>query len=714
MIKGTAQTSTRFGKSWNRIGLAFAAFAICFVMIHFVACHDNALDSSDQPLIQYTVFVTDSVTGLPIDSAAIELITISLDTIKSYSNSQGRIDLPSVESGQNLILLTRYGYQPLDIYDSVQTARDTVFFRAKPIVLHLQLVPISGVLDSSRWIQARIGLRTESFQALRGGIATFTDSLGQLRQIGDIHGDGEIRLQGLAAGKNTVRIEQAGYLGRWISIQASAHPSDSTVNTNYISLQPLSQVIRGQIFSKVPGKGVLPLGSARVLFTLSDSSFYPRSFETLTYDSGDSLGYYVLDSIPEMGGKISIYLNSVSREPSAVLEISKSEVTLAKSQAAIVLDPSEGLTDKPLLVKAPADTIEAGDTLVFQFNQAVDTIVTLSIRQVNSALPLLTPFTQSADKKFLRVTLKDSPWTKGYLFTYTLALKNSVGDAFLSPGLTRPGVQGFFYVRNPQLIDTTRVFPSNFRITAFNSATDIRFDSTQDNSSALPDSTTNFAKLQWSWPTGTSISKQVDSVLIYIRDTRTYSQWSLFRMYPAALDSLVLLFSDIYSTASFPSTVKAQFPLSLSRKDSLWIEILPKHGNQVYFTRDTVLNPLTWAMGQSVYARFSSLDSLKVSGNASDSIHVTFHASPMDSTHAIELDTATVHPKLFSSFSGFTEWKNLFWVWDSSKTKGYIIYSLSAGQNLQNEWIRLDVQGQNHLSRPLFHRNRNQKVFIRP
>jgi hypothetical protein len=103
-------------------------------------CDLDATSSSDQPLVDYVVAVTDSLTQGPLDSVHIHVKTIAGDTFDYYTDAQeGRATLATLASSRTTFHLSRPGYSSLDFLDTVNAQPDTVFHRALDRILHLKM-----------------------------------------------------------------------------------------------------------------------------------------------------------------------------------------------------------------------------------------------------------------------------------------------------------------------------------------------------------------------------------------------------------------------------------------------------------------------------------------------------------------------------------------------------------------------------------------------
>ncbi len=691
--------------------IAFLSCWLCFVFVH---CDQDITSGSDQPAVQYTVIITDSLSGAIVGSAKIRITQINGDTSTYYTSPlDGQAVLPNINSSRTLFVISAIGYTTKNFIDTVTgTANDTTFHLPIPKILLVKLVNHNTVIaDTNQKVQYRIALTGESLQALKSGSISYVDSLHIPHRAIDENHDGVIVLTDLGFGKFNVLVEHAGYLGQKLDIAIEKRLGDSSgskyVSSFPIRLRPLSNQVSGQVFRKVQGQGNLRLGGARIVFVLkNDSLSYPQTFETRTYIQGDSLGKFLLDSVPEMAGTLKYYLDAAAKEPSLIQELTQVDIALATPLKPVVLEAG-AISDAPILVQGPPDTVSSKDTLVFIFNQAVDTLKLYDVQLVNGDLPTLILPNQSVDKKTLRLVQKNAGWNEGKLYRYVLALKTATGADFTVPGSGGNTVTGTFFVRSSTSQDSAFSFLKKIHLAYFNSGIDARFDSLNIKSSLLADSSTNMAMLKWKKQDSTKTS--IDSLVIYVKDNQTRTTWQRWSTHAVRGDSLTLAFSEIYSTAAFSGSTNPTFPPKISDHDTLWMQIIPKQKDRVYFDSAFTLPPIVRGMGPSLYVKYSQTDSLWAGpGLRSDTVVATFLVNPNDTNSTtFTIDTATVKPQILSNSTDLT----FKWEWTTAHS-GRMIYTLKQAVFLTDKWFSVDITNQLSQGKPLWLRNRDTSVYF--
>ncbi len=687
---------------------------IMVLTLLFSACDKELTSPETQPLVKYIIIVTDSTSGEPLDSVEISITTVFKETNKFRSESKdGRIELDEVESFWNKFSVSRPGFGTRDFIDTVREQRDSLFDLPILRVLEVKLVKNLGA-DSTR-IQIRIIIRDIQHGALTRGRVHFRDRF-SIEKIGeDFDEDGIIGLGGMAKDRQRIRIEHPGFLGRQIDVTPTETSSnlDSVPNVT-VNLQALSSSVSGRVFKRVPGQGNLPLGGARLVFELSgDSLVFPRQFEGFSHSGGDSIGYYRLDSLPEMAGVMKFFLDGDASEPSEIKDISLRQVQLARLLDNVVLD-AVGQSGAPIATLVPPDTVSPSDSLLFRFNLPVDTVKSVVLREINSTRGLLAQHVLDSDHKIMRVFLKGETFKPGIKYEYVLDLRTGTGETFVLPGSDKEIIQGQVQIRVVEEPPAQVLFPQDFRFTYFSSGKLQNFHPQQDETSPLADSTSNMARLQWAWPAqGAVRADSLDSLMVAFKDTHNNTQWKIWRTFPARGDSLPLFFSEIYSTAGFPDAGKSLLPPLKSGGDTLRLQVIPKHKDHIHFDREILLPPVTRAMGPSLWARYTYEDTLFIGPQAGkDTIRVTFLSLPGDTNSVFTLDTAALGNDAMGERIAFRKPAGVNvsvatdWEWINAHS-GRLIYNKStASETLHGARFSVDVTGTLSQGKPLWQRNR--------
>ncbi len=684
----------------------------------FVSGCDQELTSAEtQPRVKYIVIVTDSSTGLPLDSVEISITTVFKETRKYHSSApDGRFELDEVESFWNRFSISRVGFTTHDFIDTLSERRDSLFELPILRLVEVKLVRRPG-LEPAR-IQVRILVRDLWHKVLTRATVQYRDSL-SIERIGlDEQETGVVGLSGMASGKQLVLVQHPGNLGRFIEVSppvmASSTPAPASLPAITVNLMPLGTALSGQVFRRVPGQGILPLGGARIVYEIGgDSLVYPRQFETVSNSDVDSLGYFRIDSLPELAGNVRYYWDDKATQPSEVLEVSLRDIQLARALKNIVLEAA-GETGAPVLMSGPPDTVSSGDSLVFRFNLPVDTVKNITLREINASRGLLAQFILDSDRKGMRVFLKGEKFNPGRRYEYALDLRTATGERFFVPGSGKELLEGQVQIREAVLPQTQVIFPHNFRLAYFSSSKLQSFHPEQDDTSPLADSTSNMARLAWDWPASeTARADSLDSLVVAFKDTRDHSQWTVWRTFAARGDSLSLFFSEIYSTLGFPDAGKSQFPPLRSGGDTLWLQVLPKHKDQIFFDKESILPPVFRAMGPSLWAHYSFEDTLFIGPQAGkDTLLVTFLARPGEIHSVFSLDTAYLDKVkmgeriTYRKPSGINASVSTEWEWINTHS-GRIIYTKStASETLHGARFSVDLTGALSLGKPLWQRNR--------
>jgi hypothetical protein len=123
--------------------ITFLRLALTLSPLLLWHCDLDPVSSADQPLVEYTLLVADSASGLPLDSVRIETTTVLGDTASFYTDSlSGRSRLPALASSRTLFLLSRHDYKTMDWLDTVASPPDTVYHRPLQRVLRLKMAPV--------------------------------------------------------------------------------------------------------------------------------------------------------------------------------------------------------------------------------------------------------------------------------------------------------------------------------------------------------------------------------------------------------------------------------------------------------------------------------------------------------------------------------------------------------------------------------------------
>lgn len=677
--------------------MPFPPLVLLFLLFFAVSCDQDINSAKDQPLVNYVLVVSDSTTLAPLDSVRIKVTTITGDTSTYYTDGiEGRIELPTLASSRTLFSLAKRGYRTTEVIDTVNSVRDTVFNR--PVLKLLRLKIANLLLDSAGQAQLLLFLRNDNLEKLPKGKVTFTDSLGVEKTIVDGDSNGILELSGLKLGQNQVRVENAGYLGRIVSVNVERTVDTSRIRPNTtVTLLPLNSSISGQIFFKT-ATGSKPLLNAKVEFHLKDSLAYPKFFRTFTATDAGKGGQFLLAGLPALEGDLWFYKDRVASEPTKTMSLSAEEVMRDGPLSPIVLTINQDSVLLPVATSLP-DTLLPKDTLIFHFSRPVERMVEPVVSLINISQRLFTHAVLDSDKTTLRIVQANDDWIAGKDYAYSLSLFDSQGDPFTRQGDTLPGVSGTFHVRENKEVDTALAFPSNIHVTYFNSGLDRRFDSLNLETSRLGDSTTRFARLKWAWP---SKGNRVDSLLVFIRDGGpARASWSQIAAVPSLADSATVDFADIYSTASKPSQ-EPIFPLLASANAQIEMKVIFLEGGR-FLDSEAVLAPLNQGMGPRLYAHYDTLNGLSSVVGAKDSIRVTFLTNPSDTGSIFDFGAARPKPRVYSKGN---DTAHVTWRWVDGKS-GWLKYSYGNSESPEAfSLFRVDLGHETFDSKPIWHRNR--------
>lgn len=667
-----------------------------------ISCDQDLTSSADQPLVDYVLILTDSVTAAPLEDVKIRVRTINGDTSSYYSDrEEGRAELATVASSRTLFVFSKPGYRTLDLLDTVSGVRDTVFNRP---VQRLLRVKMASLDPGQGRIQAQLQLRDEELQRLRRGRATFTDSLGAERVVSDHDSDGTLDLAGLETGSTLIKVEHPSRLGRWVEVKVAAGDTARNAMATTVVLLGLENSITGQVYAKT-ASGSQALLDAKVEFHLKDSLAEPDEFRTYTLADAGQEGRFLLDNVPALDGELRFFKDRSSKEPVKVMALTKEEVMLQGSLPRVTLTIiSDSLL--PALISGPGktlpgnDSVNAKDTLQFKFNQAVEEVKSLKVRLINES-ELLIDSSWNADMTLLKVWQKEADWLEGKKYEYDMVLVNAQGEVFAAPGGSAAGITGTFMVRVPTGGgDSTLLFPRDISFAYFNSGGFYQFGPADSNTSPKADSTSQFARLKWKWDAGNG--RHVDSLMVYYKDGKSTVNWTLWGSLPGFLDSANLNFSDKYSTVRAPRQAP-RFPLRDSAGQVFFL-IRPKHAGKEVEAEDTTLDAVTQGMGPSVYAYYAK-DSLKFDENERDSVAITFLPMVGDPSVAMDwgAEPSRPSPKLYMNDKLVQDTAVLKWRWADGK-KGFLIYQLPSVIGAATR-LRVDLNGEPYRGKPIWMRN---------
>jgi hypothetical protein len=109
----------------------------------WIACDQDINTVKDQPLVDYTVLVTDGASSVSLDSVKVRVFTATGDTSTFFTDAaEGLVKLPTVASSRTLFVLSRKEYRTTNFIDTVPSAPDTVFHRPIMKLLMLKMMPL--------------------------------------------------------------------------------------------------------------------------------------------------------------------------------------------------------------------------------------------------------------------------------------------------------------------------------------------------------------------------------------------------------------------------------------------------------------------------------------------------------------------------------------------------------------------------------------------
>lgn len=670
----------------------------------WLSCDQDINSAKDQPSVDYVLVVTDSSSALPLDSVRIRVTTITGDTSTSFTSSpEGRAQLPTVASSRTLFELTRRGYNTRDSIDTVNTPVDTVFNRPVARLLRIKMTK----LGSAGLGRAQINLlpRDLGLAKLKRGTVTFEDSIGDQRIFADTGETGMIGLSGLKVGKTMVLVKHPGYLGHWVEVIVDRPSDTARIQSQIVSLLALgNNQITGQV-SYQTASSPKPLLGAKVQFLLKDSLAVPDTFTTFTSSNPAEYGRFVLDSVPALDGQILYFKDRSSKEAIKSLPILKEEVLRDGPLPSQTLTINSDST-LPILEGSPKDTVNPKDSLLFRFSQKVESLDGYSISLINQS-ELLVDTVWNKEKTQLKIWQKGGNWVRGKKYEYRLTARNAAGQYFTTHGDSVKVLKGIFSIPDSSTAgtDSTVLLPKNITFAYYNSGAYYLFSEADSNSSPKPDSTSEFARLRWSWGTGSG--HKVDSLLLYYKDGGiSADNWTLWGAIPGFLDSANLVFSDHYAT-SRAANGKSMLPFR-TPGGKIFFRIVPKQGGKIL--PDTSLDAIEQGMGPTVYSFIAGFnDPLKNLKDEIDTLKVQFLKDGKDKSSAF--DWVNPQPEPFIYFNGVKADTALVkWKWVDSKV-GHIVYKLPPLISTASRF-RVDLNGQLYQGKPIWHRNLKNEFVV--
>lgn len=682
-----------------------ALLPILLAAISLLSCDKDLTSSEDQPLVEYAVLVVDSATGRPVEDARIRVTTIVGDTASYFTDAlEGRAEIEIVASSQTRFEFSKPGYRTLDTLDTVNAKPDSIFHRPVQRLLQARLVN----LDPNKGrVQVNILLRDEQLRRIRGGVVTLTDSLGGERTFSDHDTDGTIAVSGLKAGKNVLLVEKGGYLGHRTEVtwQKAADPLAGPEAITF-RLRRLDNRISGQVYRKT-ATGSEALRDAKVEFHLKDSTAVPNVFRAFTAADAGGDGRFEIPNVPALEGDLWFFKNRTSTERSKMVPITTEEVLLDGPMPLVILTIAADSL-RPLLVSGPdttlpgRDSLDATDSLVFTFNQAVEEVKGLAVRLVNGS-ELLIGSEWNEEKTRLKVWHKDEPWTVGKAYEYRFDLRNAQGEVFTVPGNGSRVIAGAFAVRvKTDGKDTSVAYPRDIRLAYFNSGSHHQYGPQDTLTSPEADSTSEFARLKWTWE---AKGRRPDSLVVFFRDNRANTSWARWAALPGFLDSANLAFSDKYATARAGSQ-KARFPLRDSG-GSVTFRVIPKDGGNLVDARDTTLEAMVQGMGPTVYVFFNKAGASD-SANRTDTVRVTFRRKLDNSSTEVVWGAGAPIPEIFDDGKVVN---TLTWAWADDGKTGYLIYTLPNVVGKAPRF-RVNMNGKPYQGKPAWQRNVNDVLVL--
>jgi hypothetical protein len=662
----------------------------------FLGSCDQELNSSgDQPLVDYVIFVTDSTNNAPLDSVRIRVTPITGDTSSYFTDlADGRLELPTLSSSQTRFKLSRQNFRSLDFVDTVSGQVDTVFRRPIARILKVKMLRLGA--DSARRTQYTLAFRDAGLERLRKGRVAYTDSLGSDRVVVDGDSDGVVELSGLRPGDNqSVRAEHAGYLGQVVRVNIGALSDSSRFAPGTtLTLLPLSNSISGQVNS-MTASGPKGLANAKVVFVPKDSLAIPREFAALTSSQAGSEGWFEIRNVPAVEGEIFYRKNAVTGEFLKKTPLTAEDVLRDGPLATVVLTiPLDSLA--PMVDTLPKDTLNPKDTLVFHFNQPVERFTSPVVRLINAPQRIITMDLLEGSKKSLKVAQNEEEWVAGKTYSYEFNAVNAQGQGFTRAGDSSTLIRGTFTVREKIAADTGFIYPSDIRISGFNSGTSPRFDTSSAESSPKGDSTSRFARIAWKW---TGSGKHVDSLLVCIKDAQSNTSWTQVQSIPGFEDSTTVDLAVLYSTVSKPNG-NPLFPLLLSAGQEIQVKVMYIQDGRL-LAKETPLPSIKQEMGRSVYTRFDTSGSVRREPHDEDTLEVSFPTALVKKETAVDFGSSPLKPGLFV---GDNKDVNLDWEWIDGKT-GRLIYKVSETMGVR-PLFRVDVNGMLINGKPVWQRDR--------
>jgi hypothetical protein len=358
------------------------------------------------------------------------------------------------------------------------------------------------------------------------------------------------------------------------------------------------------------------------------------------------------------------------------------------------------------LVQGPKDTVAPRDSLTFRFNQGVDVLDGYTVRLINQG-PLLLDTVWNKEKTLLKIRQRGANWVRGKKYEYEVKARNGSGQYFTAQGDSQKVMKGIFSVLDSATVgDSTLLLPKNISFSCFNSGGYYLFAESDTNSSPRPDSSSQYARLKWSWSKATG--RKADSLLLYYKDDGLSAEnWELWGAVPGSQDSATLVLSDHYTT-SLEVSERAPVPFK-TPGGKLHFKVIPKHAGISY--PETTLVALEQGMGPTVYSQIAKKnDSLKTGPGAVDTLNVEFLKTEKVSGSIFNWGGVPPTPALYFNGARDSLKVNLDWKW-ADGARGWIIYKLPTVVN-GNIRIRVDLNGISYQGKPVWHRNRKNEFLL--
>lgn len=648
--------------------------------------------------MDYVLLATDSASGKPLDSVRVRVTTITGDTSTYTTNSaEGRTQLATLASSRTLFVLSRNGYFTRDTIDTVAAKPDSVFHRPIARLLRIRMTKL-GASPVDR-AQLLVLARDPDLAKLKRAIVTFEDSTGDLQIVADTAGAGSVALRGLKNGKTVITVKHPGYLGHKFEI--TVEKADSARVPFVATLLPLgANSISGQVFY-ASVSGPKALRGAKVEFHLKDSLAVPDTFRTFTLTREDDYGAFKLDSVPALDGNILYFKDATSREAIKTVAITREEVLRDGPLPREILTLQSDST-QPILAEAPKDSVAPKDSLMFRFSQKVAAMDRFAVRLINQS-ELLVDTAWNKEHTVFRMWQKDGNWERGKKYEYELAARNEAGRNFTRPGDSLTALRGVFSVPDSVGGDSGVLVPRRIGFTMFNSGAYHVFSESDTSTSQKPDSSSQFARLRWSWDS--TAGRKADSLLIYFHDEGySVDNWQLWGAVPGFADSATLSFSDHYSTSRVANQSQ---PLPFKAGSKLFFRVLSKHQGKIL--KDTTLDVLEQGMGPTVYVALAKgSDTLMTGPNAVDSLSAAFLKVASDP--ASKYDWGATRPTPIVTVNGAVDTAVAKWKWVDGKN-GRVNYKLPPTLTTATR-IRLDLNGVLYQGKPIWHRNRKIEFLL--